>query len=139
VPTVGAAVEVAERSTRRRRSPLVHLLNGLSGIRLGDATQADLAACLGCLTRQARPAAHAHGASRDRGRHKDLDLKDLGASDYDSFSSISWMICGKEFMVQRRAVYEREHRGPHCAKIRGVRRRYIAMRASSHNKQQMRY
>ena len=32
-------------------------------------------------------------------RHKDLDLKDLGASDYDSFSSITWMICGKEFMV----------------------------------------
>ena len=23
----------------------------------------------------------------------------MGASDYDSFSSISWMICGKEFMV----------------------------------------
>jgi hypothetical protein len=33
------------------------------------------------------------------GRHKDLDLKDLGASDYDRFSSISWLICGKEFMV----------------------------------------
>jgi hypothetical protein len=32
-------------------------------------------------------------------RHKDLDLKDLGASDFDSFSSISWMICGKEFML----------------------------------------
>jgi hypothetical protein len=32
-------------------------------------------------------------------RHKNLDLKHLGASDYDSFSSISWMICGKEFMV----------------------------------------
>lgn len=32
-------------------------------------------------------------------RHKDLDLKDLGASDYDSFSSIGWLICGKEFMV----------------------------------------
>jgi hypothetical protein len=32
-------------------------------------------------------------------RHKDLDLKDLGASDYDSFSSITWLICGKEFMV----------------------------------------
>jgi hypothetical protein len=36
---------------------------------------------------------------RIESRHKDLDLKDLGASDYDSFSSISWMICGKEFMV----------------------------------------
>ena len=33
------------------------------------------------------------------GRHKDLDLKDLGASDYGSFSSITWLICGKEFMV----------------------------------------
>jgi hypothetical protein len=33
------------------------------------------------------------------GRHKDLNLKDLGASDYDRFSSISWLICGKEFMV----------------------------------------
>lgn len=33
------------------------------------------------------------------GRHKDLNLKDLGASDYDSFSSIAWLICGKEFMV----------------------------------------
>jgi len=33
------------------------------------------------------------------GRHKDLSLKDLGASDYDSFSLISWLICGKEFMV----------------------------------------
>jgi hypothetical protein len=33
------------------------------------------------------------------GRHKDLSLKDLGASDYGSFSSISWLICGKEFMV----------------------------------------
>jgi hypothetical protein len=32
-------------------------------------------------------------------RHKDLDLKDLGASDYDKFSSIGWMICGKEYMV----------------------------------------
>lgn len=32
-------------------------------------------------------------------RHKDLDLKDLGASDYGSFSSITWLICGKEFMV----------------------------------------
>jgi hypothetical protein len=32
-------------------------------------------------------------------RHKDLSLKDLGASDYDRFSSISWLICGKEFMV----------------------------------------
>jgi hypothetical protein len=33
------------------------------------------------------------------GRHKLLDLKDSGASDYNSFYSISWMICGKEFMV----------------------------------------
>ena len=32
-------------------------------------------------------------------RHKDLNLKDLGASDYDSFSSIDWSICGQEFMV----------------------------------------
>jgi len=32
-------------------------------------------------------------------RHKDLALKDLGASDYDSFSSITWLICGKEFMI----------------------------------------
>jgi hypothetical protein len=33
------------------------------------------------------------------GRHKDLNLKDLGASDYGTFSSISWMICGEEYMV----------------------------------------
>jgi hypothetical protein len=33
------------------------------------------------------------------GRHKDLSLKDLGASDDDGFSSISWLICGEEFMV----------------------------------------
>jgi hypothetical protein len=33
------------------------------------------------------------------GRHKDLALKDLGASDFGAFSSINWMICGKEFMV----------------------------------------
>lgn len=33
------------------------------------------------------------------GRHKDLHLKDLGASDNDSFSSISWLICGREIMV----------------------------------------
>ncbi|MGA2495259.1 MAG: hypothetical protein ABSF67_20335 [Roseiarcus sp.] len=32
-------------------------------------------------------------------RHKDLNLKDLGASDDDGFSSITWLICGKEFMV----------------------------------------
>jgi hypothetical protein len=32
-------------------------------------------------------------------RHKDLHLKDLGASDDDGFSSVSWLICGKEFMV----------------------------------------
>jgi hypothetical protein len=32
-------------------------------------------------------------------RHKDIDLKDLGALDYGRFSSITWMICGKEFMV----------------------------------------
>jgi hypothetical protein len=32
-------------------------------------------------------------------RHKDLALKDLGASDYGSFSSITWLICGKEFML----------------------------------------
>lgn len=32
-------------------------------------------------------------------RHKDLALKDLGASDYGSFSSISWSICGRDFMV----------------------------------------
>ena len=33
------------------------------------------------------------------GRHNDLNLKDLGASDYGSFSSITWLICGKEFIV----------------------------------------
>jgi hypothetical protein len=33
------------------------------------------------------------------GRHKDLALKDLGASDYESFTSITWSICGKEFML----------------------------------------
>jgi hypothetical protein len=33
------------------------------------------------------------------GRHKDLQLKDLGASDYGKFSSITWSICGKELMV----------------------------------------
>jgi hypothetical protein len=32
-------------------------------------------------------------------RHKDLQLKDLGASDYGRFSSITWSICGREFMV----------------------------------------
>jgi hypothetical protein len=32
-------------------------------------------------------------------RHKDLDLKDLGADDYGKFSAVNWMICGKEFMV----------------------------------------
>ena len=32
-------------------------------------------------------------------RHKDLGLKDLGADDLDSFSSVGWLICGKEFMV----------------------------------------
>ncbi len=32
-------------------------------------------------------------------RHKDLKLKDLGASDYGSFSSITWLICGSEFMM----------------------------------------
>src|SRR6476659_6773568 len=32
-------------------------------------------------------------------RHKDLELKDLGASDYGKFSSITWIICGKEFML----------------------------------------
>ena len=44
------------------------------------------------------------GGSNERvvaieGRHKDLDLKDMGASDYGRFSSIVWLICGKEFMV----------------------------------------
>jgi len=33
------------------------------------------------------------------GRHKDLRLKDLGASDFDKFSLVSWLICGREFMV----------------------------------------
>lgn len=32
-------------------------------------------------------------------RHKDLKLKDLGASDYGKFSSITWSICGRDFMV----------------------------------------
>jgi hypothetical protein len=32
-------------------------------------------------------------------RHKDLKLKDLGASDYGRFSSITWSICGRDFMV----------------------------------------
>lgn len=32
-------------------------------------------------------------------RHKDLALKDLGASDYGRFSSITWSICGRDFMV----------------------------------------
>lgn len=32
-------------------------------------------------------------------RHKDLQLKDLGASDYGRFSAITWLICGKEFVV----------------------------------------
>jgi hypothetical protein len=32
-------------------------------------------------------------------RHKDLNLKDLGASDYGRFSSITWGICGRKFMV----------------------------------------
>ena len=44
-----------------------------------------------------------HGANEPvmaiEARHKDLDLKDLGALDYGRFSSITWMICGKEFMV----------------------------------------
>ncbi len=34
------------------------------------------------------------------GRHKDLGLKDLGASEVsDNLSAISWQICGNEFMV----------------------------------------
>lgn len=33
------------------------------------------------------------------GRHKDLKLKDVGASDYGRFSSITWLICGREFVV----------------------------------------
>ena len=32
-------------------------------------------------------------------RHKDLHLKDLGASDYGAFSSITWAICDKEYLV----------------------------------------
>ncbi len=33
-------------------------------------------------------------------RHKDLRLRDLGAQEItDSFSSISWLICGEEFMA----------------------------------------
>ena len=32
-------------------------------------------------------------------RHKELKLKDLGASDYGRFSSITWSICGRDFMV----------------------------------------
>jgi len=32
-------------------------------------------------------------------RHKDLKLQDLGASDYGSFSSITWLICGQDFMM----------------------------------------
>lgn len=34
------------------------------------------------------------------GRHKDLGLKDLGASEIsDNLNSISWQICGNEYMV----------------------------------------
>jgi hypothetical protein len=33
------------------------------------------------------------------GRHKNLALKDLGASDYESFTAITWLVCGKEFML----------------------------------------
>jgi hypothetical protein len=34
------------------------------------------------------------------GRHKDLGLKDLGASDVsDNLSAVSWQICGNEFML----------------------------------------
>jgi hypothetical protein len=32
-------------------------------------------------------------------RHKDLLLKDLGADDYGSFSSIAWLICDKEVLI----------------------------------------
>jgi hypothetical protein len=33
-------------------------------------------------------------------RHKDLGLKDLGGSDItDALDSISWVICGKEYML----------------------------------------
>jgi hypothetical protein len=33
------------------------------------------------------------------GRHKDLALKDLGATEYGTFNAISWLVCGKEFIV----------------------------------------
>jgi hypothetical protein len=33
------------------------------------------------------------------GRHKDLGLKDLGASEDNGFFSITWLICGTEFML----------------------------------------
>jgi hypothetical protein len=32
-------------------------------------------------------------------RHKDIGLKDLGASDDNGFSSITWSICRKEYVV----------------------------------------
>jgi hypothetical protein len=32
-------------------------------------------------------------------RHKDLGLKDLGASEDNGFSSITWLICGDEYLV----------------------------------------
>ena len=32
-------------------------------------------------------------------RHKNLGLRDLGASDFGAFSQITWLICGEEFAV----------------------------------------
>ena len=32
-------------------------------------------------------------------RRRDLNLRDLGASDFGAFSAITWAICGEEFVV----------------------------------------
>ena len=62
------------------------------------------------------------------GRHKDLDLKDLGADDYGRFSSISWLICGKEFMVLED---NRRISSTTCCKFRPIPRVTLSSRASA--------
>jgi len=53
------------------------------------------------------------------GRHKDLGLKDQGATDYGKFSSITWSICGKDYMVleenRKNIVHDAIELPPHSA------------------------
>ena len=52
------------------------------------------------------------------GRHKDLALKDLGVSEYGTFSAIGWLICGKEFIVledsRTNVIHDALQIPPHC-------------------------